>query len=170
MLSWKTEREEEERKRGERGRERRTGWFSARQVPKSCEQDQNAEPSVASSTSPKRRDRALGLPASERKRHPLPKSGTGRFRCCPLWPLDKNVHLQIPSYPKSIWCVLRIRNKCAYPLSQALTGFHKHSRSQGDAQTCPKEGAPGGRRRAHTEWHLCPSPHPKRQNESARGP
>lgn len=51
------------------------------------------------------------LIASKGKRQPSAGSGTERSWHCPLWPLDKNVHLQIPRYPKPICCVLRIKNK-----------------------------------------------------------
>lgn len=86
------------------------------------------------SASPGSREEALQLPASEGKRHPSAQPGTERFWHCPLWPPDKNVRSQILSYPKSIWRVLRIKNKCgrlpstcAHSLSQALTCFHGHS-------------------------------------------
>lgn len=112
------------------------------------------------SASPWSRDQAPRLPASERKCQHLAKSGPGRFWYCPLWPPDKNVRLQIPSYPESIWCVLRIKSKSAYPLSQALTCFHRHSSSQGEAQTCPQEGAPRGRETPSTQRVGPLSPHP----------
>lgn len=89
---------------------------------------------------------------------PLGKICPGRFWYCPLWPPDKNVRLQIPCYPESIWCVLRIKSKSAYPLSQALTCFHRHPSSQGEAQACPQKGAPGGRETSSTEREGAPPP------------
>lgn len=57
----------------------------------------------------------LGLPASEGKCHPSAQSGTECCWRCPLWPPDKNVRSQVLSYPKSIWCVVRIENKRGRP-------------------------------------------------------
>jgi hypothetical protein len=85
------------------------------------------------SASPWSRKQASAIPVSERKHHSSEQPSTEGSGTV-LWPPDKNVHLQIPSYPKSIWHDLRIKNKCVgpplpctRPLAQALTCFHEHS-------------------------------------------
>ena len=64
------------------------------------------------------------------------------FWHCPLWPLDKNVHLHIPSYPKSICCVLGIKNKCGTlpcPVTTlSLRLWLAFTSIWGKAQTCLK--------------------------------
>lgn len=87
----------------------------------------------------------------------LGKICPARFWYCPLWPPVKNVRLQISSYPESIWCVPRIKSKSAYPLTPALTCFHRHSSSQGEVQACPQEGAP---HQAQREPAPTPNPSP----------